>query len=198
MRRLALLFAIVGCQAKNDSTNGASSSTFSASSSPSSEAKPRASSCGDEVIVEEGIGALRIGTPVASVRKNCTVIHDTTGRFEEGMPSRKLTVAFPRDTVEAEIVVGRVWRLSVRSPRMRTADSIGVGTPISRLLRLRKPHGMTGEGAFFLASPDHCGMSFRLENTGPGVNRGDLDSASLTQLSASTVVSEVLVFGCHL
>jgi hypothetical protein len=132
------------------------------------------------------------------VQAKCAILRDTTGLFEEGMPSRKLAVAFPPDTVEAEIVDSRVWRLAVRTPRMRTADSLGVGTPISRLLRLRKPHGMTGEGAFYLASPDHCGMSFRLVNAGPGANRGDLDSAGLARLPASTVVAEVLIFGCHL
>jgi hypothetical protein len=156
------------------------------------------SSCGDRVIGEEGIGELRIGITVASIKAKCNILRDSTGRFAEGMPSRKLTVSLPRDTIEAEIVNGRLWRLAVRSPRMHTTDSLGVGTPLSRLLRLRKPHGMTGEGAFYFASPDHCGMSFRLANTGPGVNRGDLDSASLTRLWASTVVSEVLVFGCHL
>ena len=114
------------------------------------------------------------------------------------MPARKLAVALARDTVEAEIVNGRVWRLAVHSPRLRTADSLGVGTTLARLLQLRNPHGMTGEGKFFVASPEHCGMSFRLANAGPGAQRGDLDSAGLARLPKSAVVSEVLVFGCHL
>jgi hypothetical protein len=114
------------------------------------------------------------------------------------MPARKLAVALARDTVEAEIVNGRVWRIAVYSPRLRTADSLGVGTTLARLLQLRNPHGMTGEGKFFVASPEHCGMSFRLANAGPGAQRGDLDSAGLARLPKSAVVSEVLVFGCHL
>ena len=57
---------------------------------------------------------------------------------------------------------------------------------------------MTGEGAFFVASPDHCGMSFRLANAGPRARRGDLDSAGLARLPQRQSLSEVLIFGCHL
>ena len=113
------------------------------------------------------------------------------------MPARKLRVALSRDTVEAEIVDGRIWRIAVHSPRLRTADSLGVGTTLARLLQLRNPRGMTGEGRFYVASPAHCGMSFRLANAGPGAQRGDLDSAGLARLPKSAVVSEVLVFGCR-
>ncbi len=150
------------------------------------------------MLTDEGIGHLRIASTVESVGLTCNIVRDTTAIGAEGMPARKLLVALSRDTVEAEVVSGRVWRIAVASPRLQTADSLGVGTPISRLLRLRKPHGMTGEGAFFVASPDHCGMSFRLANAGPGARRGDLDSTGLSRLPAPTVVSEVLIFGCHL
>ena len=158
----------------------------------------QSASCGDEVLTDEGIGQIRIGATVASVREICTVVRDTTAIGAEGMPARKLAVALSRDTVEAEIVDGRVWRIGVLSPRLRTADSLGVGTPFVRLLRLRNPHGMTGEGEFFVASPEHCGMSFRLADAGPGARRGDLDSAGLARLPKSAVISEVLIFGCHL
>ena len=179
MRRLILLLAVIGCEVKKEQP-------------PSS-----VPACGDAIITDEGIGELRIGTTVESVRQKCTVVSDKTGPGAEGMPSRKLTVALARDTVEAEIVNGRVWRLAVHSPRLRTADSLGVGTTLARLLQLRNPRGMTGEGKFFVASPEHCGMSFRLANAGPGAQRGDLDSAGLARLPRSAVVSEVLIFGCR-
>jgi hypothetical protein len=158
----------------------------------------RPPACGEAVITGEGIGELRIGATVEFVRQKCTVVSDKTAPGAEGMPARKLAVALARDTVEAEIVDGRVWRIAVHSPRLRTADSLGVGTTLARLLQLRNPRGMTGEGKFFVASPQHCGMSFRLANAGPGAQRGDLDSAGLSRLPKSAVVSEVLVFGCHL
>jgi hypothetical protein len=159
---------------------------------------PRSSACGSEVVTDEGIGEVRIGAAVESVRQKCNVVRDTTALGAEGMPARKLTVVLSRDTVEAEIVDGRVWRIAVRSPRLRTADSLGVGTTLARLLELRNPRGMTGEGRFYVASPDHCGMSFRLTNAGPGAARGDLNSSGLARLPRSALVSEVLVFGCRL
>ena len=205
MRRLILLLAVIGCEAKQEQPAPSvppSAETTVVSPQPSQAAPnssaPRPSACGDAVITDEGIGELRIGTTIESVRQKCTLVSDKTEPGAEGMPARKLTVALSRDTVEAEIVNGRVWRLAVHSPRLRTADSLGVGTTLARLLQLRNPRGMTGEGKFFVASPEHCGMSFRLANAGPGAQRGDLDSAGLSRLPKSAAVSEVLVFGCHL
>jgi hypothetical protein len=203
MRRLILLLAVIGCEVKKEqqpsSLPPAETTAVSPQPSPAapSTSDPRPSVCGEAVITDEGIGELRIGTTVESIRQKCTVVSDKTAPGAEGMPARKLRVALSRDTVEAEIVDGRVWRIAVRSPRLRTADSLGVGTTLASLLQLRNPRGMTGEGRFYVASPDHCGMSFRLANAGPGAQRGDLDNAGLARLPRSAVVSEVLVFGCR-
>src|SRR5687768_16295916 len=99
MRRLILLLAVLGCEVKK-------------------EQQP----CGEAVITDEGIGELRIGVTVESVRQKCTVVSDKTAPGAGGMPASQLTVALARDTVEAEIVNGRVWRLAVHSPRLLTAD----------------------------------------------------------------------------
>lgn len=188
MRRLLLVLALFGCKAKNE--------TPSSSSAPSSVSFPT-SSCGEEVITDEGIGHLRIGATVESIKQKCKVLRDTTVSGPEGMPARKLAVAFSKDTVDAEIVDGRVWRIAVHSPGLRTAGLIGVGTLNQRLLTLKDPRGVMGEGALFVVSPQHCGMSFRLANTGPRGMRGDLDKAGLFHLPIESTVSEVLVFGCH-
>jgi hypothetical protein len=190
MRRLALLLALFGCEAKKDVPRASPSSSPLATGAS-------LSSCGEEIIGEEGIGELRIGTPVESLRQKCKLIRDTTVTGAEGMPARKVAVAFSRDTVEAEIVDGKVWRIAVKSPGLRTADVISVGTLIGRLRELKDPRGMMGEGQLFLASPQHCGMSFRLAGAGPRGQRGDLDRAGLFGLPEMTVVSEILVFGCH-
>jgi len=205
MRRLVLVLAFVGCEsneARQPAPPPAPPDTTDATSQ-SSRPAPRNSgrqtfACGEEIVSDEGIGALRIGATVNSVRQKCDVVRDTTVMGAEGMPARKLTVAFSRDTVEAEIVDDRVWRIGVRSPRLRTADSPGVGTKKARLLQLRSPRLMTGEGQLFVASPAHCGMSFRLANVGPDALRGNLDRIGLARLPESTVVSEVLIFGCRL
>lgn len=192
MRRLLLMLVLVGCKAKNESPSA------SAASSTASTAIFPASSCGEEVVTGEGIGQLRIGSTVESIKQKCNVVRDTTVIAAEGMPARKLAVAFSRDTVEAEIVDGRVWRIAILSPRLRTAESLGVGTLNQRLImQLKNPRGMMGEGELFVASPEQCGMSFRLANGGPRAQRGDLDRAGLAGLPVTAVVSGVLVFGCR-
>lgn len=197
MRRLVLMVALIGCEAKKAAPDASSSSPTD--SSPRAAATgviaPK-SSCGTEMLGEQGIGELRIGATVESIRQKCDVVRDTIVPGPEGMPARKLAVALSRDTVEAEIVDGRVWRIAVHSPRLRTADALGVGTSIGRLRQLKDSRGMMGEGQFFVASPQHCGMSFRLSNAGPLAKRGDMDRTGLFRLPETATVSQVLIFGC--
>jgi hypothetical protein len=205
MRRLVLVLALIGCEsneARQPAPPPAPPDTADATSQSSLPAPSNSGrqtfACGEEVVSDEGIGALRIGATVNSVRQKCNVVRDTTVMGAEGMQARKLGVAFSRDTVEAEIVDDRVWRITVRSPRLRTADSLGVGTTKARLLQLKSPRLMTGEGQLFVASPAHCGMSFRLANVGRDALRGNRDRIGLARLPESTVVAEVLIFACRL
>ena len=193
---VVLALALFGCEAKREAPPAAQ---------PGPPAPPIAapapsvatSTCGDETLTDEGIGHLRIASTVEAVGLNCNIVRDSTAIGAEGMPARKLLVALSRDTVEAEVVSGRVWRIAVASPRLRTADSLGVGTTKARLLQLTKPRLMTGEGRLFVASPDHCGMSFRLTNVGRDALRGNRDRVGLARLPDTAVVSEVLIFGCR-
>lgn len=143
-----------------------------------------------------GIGDLSIGKTVGDVRSECGVVHDTTRLASEGQLARILTVAV-RDLVEAEVVDGKVWRIEVVSARFRTPDSLGVGTPLSRLLELRNVRGITGEGQLFVVSPGHCGLSFRLSNNGSGARSQNWDRAALSRLPSATVVDKVLIVGCE-
>jgi hypothetical protein len=152
--------------------------------------------CGDEILSDEGVGNIRIGESVGSVRRKCTVLRDATELGAEGMPSRKIALLFPRDTVLGEIVDEKVWRVEIHSPHFSTADSLRVGTPLARLLGLRKPQGLTGEGALFVMSPDHCGLSFRLSETGSPILR-DPSPAALSRLPTGTHVTNILIVGCH-
>ncbi|HEX9083395.1 MAG TPA: hypothetical protein VF836_01540 [Gemmatimonadaceae bacterium] len=178
VRVLVSFLAVVGCETKRQPEY----KVVSLDSATGSGEIELTISCGEAIVRDEGIGKLRIGTPVDSIAASCPVFRDTTMIGAEGMPARKIAVLFfrdtaVRDTVVAEIVNDTVWRVSIVSALFRTVDSLGVGTPLSRLLQLKNPRGMTGEGKFFVASPEHCGMSFRLTNAGPGAERGDLDRA---------------------
>ena len=144
-----------------------------------------------------GIGDLRIGLSVASVHAACRVIRDTTRLASEGQTARMISISFPGETIEAEIVKDKVWRIEVTSRRFRTADSLGVGTPLTRLLALGSPRGLTGEGQLFVASSDHCGLSFRLSNNGSSARSQNWDRAALSRLPSATVVDKVLIVGCN-
>ena len=152
--------------------------------------------CGDEFIGDEGMGKVYIGAPIDSVRAVCTVIRDTTKLATEGQLARKMTIRFPSDTIVAEIVKGRVWRIEVTSPKFRTRDSLGVGTPLDRLLKLEEPRGLSGEGRLFVVSPDHCGLSFGLSKNFPGALPRPIDRAALGKLPRTTTVRNVFIIGC--
>lgn len=156
----------------------------------------QSSECSDPRILSTGVAAVRIGASVASVKSKCRVLRDTTALGIEGMPARKLTVAVLDDPLEAEIVDDKVWRVAISSPRYRTADSLGVGTPLATLLERPAPLGMMGEGALYFATSAHCGVSFRLSENRPLAGGGNWNAAALRRLPATTKVTEVLIFGC--
>ena len=108
----------------------------------------------------------------------------------EGQPSRILRVAMGGETVDVEVADDRVWRIPVTDPDMRTADSLGVGTPVAKLLELPGAAPAMGEGTYVM-SPAHCGLSFQLR--GAGVVR---TVEELRALPASVQVERMLVTGC--
>lgn len=105
-------------------------------------------------------------------------------------------IALGADTIAAQIVDGRVWRIEVLSPGARTVDSLGVGTPLRRLLEMSSPRGAAGEGRMFILSPDHCGQSFEISRVGPMPKAG-WTLAALAKLPDTTHVIRVLVVRCH-
>ena len=154
--------------------------------------------CAPAVLSGAGVGALRVGAPIDSVRARCAVVRDTVELRAEGQPARVLAVVVGSDTVVAEVDSGRVWRIEVTRPSPRTADSLGVGTPLARLLALPGAHGLSGEGAVFVVSPARCGLSFQLSEARLGDAPPDTwDRAALRRLPSSTVVTRVLIVGCQ-
>lgn len=164
--------------------------------STASQPVTRGSDCGDRIIRVNGIGKVRIGMTVDSLKQQCHVVIDTVTRGVEGTNERRLTVAFPPDFLEAEIVDGRVWRLDVESPAFRTPDSVGVGSSVAELLRRDDFDGGVGEGAFYLISRKHCGLSYRLSGL-PVAATLRLDRKALSTLPASIEIAKVLVYDCR-
>jgi len=152
-------------------------------------------SCGRPVMDGDGVGNIRIGMPTDSVKAHCTVLRDTVERRAEGQFERILVVPFEEDSAVVEVSDGRVWRIEVTNPGIRTSNWLGVGTPLSTLLGLQGGvQALTGEGNLFLVSQALCGMSFELSE--PPSPSGNWNAARLRTLPKSTVVKRVLVIGC--
>jgi hypothetical protein len=116
----------------------------------------------------------------------------------EAIPESVRVLVVRGDTIRAVIDSGRVYRLVTTSPVSRTVDSLGPGTALSRLLRVPGVYALTGEGAVYLKLPGHCGMSFKLGESGELADGPDsVDAARLRTLPATTKVIEANVFGCH-
>ena len=142
------------------------------------------------------VGTVRLRESEADVRRRCTVAADTF-LLLEGESQPALLLALGTDTILAEIVSGRIWRLRVRSPGLRTSDSIGVGTPAYRLLSDTNATVSWGEGDHFVISPSYCGLSFQLHGLPPRAR--PWSTAEVAQMPDSVVrVGMVLITGaCH-
>lgn len=147
--------------------------------------------CGVSAAAElkgDGVGALRIGAIMATVRQQCVVLRDTAVQGSEGQAERRVTVVLGPVNTVATIVNDKVWRVEIESERFRTSDSLGVGSTVGQL---RSPQATLalGEGAFVLRK-DHCGLSFKLNSAVGEFGR------RLERVPDSVRVSRVLVTGC--
>jgi len=203
---LALCVVAIGCggqreapaeQVLREAVQGADSSAHPGDSATTTAAPtPSIVSCGRPVMDGDGVGNVRIGMAVDTVKARCSILRDTIERRSEGQEERILVAPFEDDTAIVEVNEGRVWRIEVTNPGIRTSNWLGVGTPLSTLLGLEGGvQALTGEGNLFLISKALCGMSFELSE--PKSPSGNWDAARLRTLPKSTVVKRVLVIGCR-
>lgn len=141
-------------------------------------------------IAGDGIGDLRVGASVDEVRRQCRVLSDTSVAAEmEGMPQRWLLVLVGDDTVNAAVNDNHVTRIESHSASVKTADSLGTGTPASEL-RERDGKLLVGDRGVFATLPTHCGLSFQLANVPVSAGK------SWRSVPDSARVGTVLAIGC--
>lgn len=145
---------------------------------------------GADSITGTGIGELQIGMRIDDLKRRCRVLADTSVLAAEGMLERQARVDVGIDTLMAVLADDLVARIHLRTPRVLTGDSLGVGIAATEFGRYANARVITGEGRMFVTIPRRCGLSFRL--TGPA-RTGD---PTLAELPAGTKVDEVLVVGC--
>jgi hypothetical protein len=181
-------------QGAEQGTDTAARATDS-SAEGASVARP-AGSCGRPIVEGDGVGSIRIGMSADTLKSRCVVARDTIEQRAEGQLERILIVPFEQDTAVVEVSDGKVWRIEITGPGLRTSNWLGVGTPLSTLLALNGgAEGLVGEGNLFLVSQALCGLSFELSE--PRSPTGSWDAARLRTLPKSTVVKRVLVIGCR-
>lgn len=185
----ALVFA--GCRTESRPADDATDSAGPAKVDGVTTLTPADSACAPAPLADSAAGPVRLGMTVEQLRARCPGARDSTGLGDEGMPTRSLVVPVGTDTVEASIVDGRAWRLAVTTTGIRTPDSLGVGTPLSRLLTLPGARGIAGEGRAYIVADRPCGLSFQLDTrTAPASDAG------IRGLPGGTRVGRVLVTGC--
>ena len=179
-----------GC---NKSRDAAASNSVTVAASSTTSVVPQ---CGEHVIRPEGIGELKLGMRADSVKAICRVAFDTIRPGPEGESQRVMLVAFPPSAVEAEIVNDTVWRLDITTHEIQTTDSIGVGTPLRKLLERGDAQGLIGEGNFVLVYRNRCGLSFVMRGGIPPGRPHTWTKKELAQLPPEIPVERIMVYRC--
>ena len=183
----ALVFTLLACREGEQQPSG--DSARPASADGVTTVTPADSACAPAPLADSAAGPVRLGMTVEQLRARCAGTRDTTVLADEGMRERMLLVPVGRDTLAASIVDDRVWRVAVTTPGIRTRDSLGVGTRLSRLLEMPGARGIAGEGRSFVIADVPCGLSFQLDARATG-------DAEIRGLPGETRVKRVLVTGC--
>jgi hypothetical protein len=151
----------------------------------------------DTLLTGDSVGAAVVGGAAKALSARVHLVRDTIELGMEAIPESIAVLVVGGDTIRGAIDSGRIYRFSVESARFRTADSLGVGSTLARFLSEPGLYAITGEGAVFLQSPRHCGLSFRLAEAGElGDAPDSVGMAQLRRLPPATRISEVLVVGC--
>jgi hypothetical protein len=169
-----------------------------ADSASAAAAEPGAglNSCGitsESRVRDDGIGVLRVGTSLDAVRTNCTVISERTGANDVPVIAM---VDLGRDTAAVEFLNGVLQRITLHHQAYRTADSLGVGTHITRLLAMRGVTGITDRGKLYAVSPAYCGLRFMLVNPAPAPPSAQSGRAALRRLEGEVRVLELEIAPC--
>lgn len=113
-------------------------------------------------VMRYGVGGVRLGMTPADVRVLCPGARDTAWQAE-GTREAGLVVPFGADTLVAALTRGKVSRLIVADPQLRTAAGLGVGSTLGDLAaRYGRACAGAGEGLVAVWFANAPGISFQL------------------------------------
>lgn len=149
------------------------------------------------LIASEQVSALRIGATISQVLSAGVALRDTATRTPDGGDlERAITLAMGPDTVVAFVASGVTTIIEVRTGGLRTAEGIGVGTPVSKFLETAGPRAEVLDGSIWVELPHLCGVYFVV--AGGGGETGEvLDPGQLRVLS-DRLVERVVVSRCSM
>jgi hypothetical protein len=155
--------------------------------------------CESHTVSPVGVGSLRLGISVDSLRHICRVIRDTVALTKYGeVPARTVGVSFTPDTVWAGVGDdGRVFNVQVRGGAFAVADSLRVGTPLGTLTSVAGIVGEVSDGELFVVLPSQCGMSFGISADSTFHPDTSLSVEQLRRLPASSRVTSIWIAGCR-
>jgi hypothetical protein len=142
-------------------------------------------------VSEDGLGLLRIGMPLESIRGGCAVIGES-GTDSVG----SALIDLGRDTAVVDLDKGMIRRITLSHQAYRTSDSLGVGTHISTLMRLRDATGITVNDRLYAVSPAYCGLRFLLVDPAPKSAAARTGRAALRRLPGETRTRQLEIIGC--
>jgi hypothetical protein len=142
-------------------------------------------------VSEDGLGLLRIGVTLDAIRGGCAVIAEQT---RDSIGEARIDLG--RDTAVVALSKGAIRRITLTHQAYRTSDSLGVGTHISTLLRLREATGLTDRERLYAVSPAYCGLRFMLVDPAPKEAAARTGRAALRRLSGETRTRELEIVGC--
>jgi hypothetical protein len=159
------------------------------------EPGPGIASCGispESRVGEDGLGLLRIGVSLDAIRGACAVLSEQTGDSGSGV----VRVDLGRDTAIVDMQNGAIRRIRLTHQAYRTSDSLGVGTHIATLLRLREATAITDRDRLYAISPAYCGIRFMLMDPAPKSAAIRTGRSALRRLSGETRTRELEIIGC--
>lgn len=160
------------------------------------EPGPGIPACGisaESRVSEDGLGLLRVGVSLEAIRGSCSIISETPGSSGASGAAR---IDIGRDTAAVDLKNGSISRIVLHHQAYRTSDSLGVGTHIATLSRMRDAVGVTDQGRLYVVSPAYCGLRFMVADPAPSAPSAQSGKAALRRLSGETRTRELEIVGC--
>ncbi|HEX2723232.1 MAG TPA: hypothetical protein VHM24_09960 [Gemmatimonadaceae bacterium] len=146
---------------------------------------------------DTGVGDLVVGRPVSEVKERCQLLSDTFQRGTEGGQERIIAVLVAGEILSSTVVDGRISRIGVTTPRIRTTDSLGVDTPLQKIAAMRGAQFFPGEDGVYAFVAAHCALSFRFSLPLRPPKGGQWTPAAIATAHGDAAVDRVLVGECR-